>query len=286
MAEEVLHWLAPRAGQLFIDGTIGGGGHARTLLDATAPDGRLLGIDCSVSAIDRLSKQMKEYGNRLTLACGNFRDLKTIAKTNDFESINGILLDLGFSSDELLDPTLGLSFQTNGPLDMRLGGDGATAADIVNGSTEDELVEIIRDFGEERFARPIAHAIVKERRRSRFETTFDLVRVVTDAVPRGYERGRINPATRTFQALRIAVNEELSSLANVLPQAVDLLASGGRLAVISFHSLEDRIVKRFLREHDGTDVRVLTKRPILADEEEVRKNSRSRSAKLRVAERI
>lgn len=286
LPKEVLLALDPKSGEPFIDATIGGGGHAASILNQTAPNGKLLGIDLSAEAIERLQKEFAAYGDRVVLVQGNFREIDSIVTKTGFSKSKGILMDLGFSSDELANPKLGLSFQVEGPLDMRFGSQELTAAEIVNSWPEDELVRIIQMYGEERYARPIARAIVKARKQKRILTTLQLVSVVAGAVPRGYERGRINPATRTFQALRIATNDELGNLEAVLPQAVGILPTGGRLAVISFHSLEDRIVKRFFREEAGRTLRILTKRPIQAGEEEIRRNPRARSAKLRVAEKI
>jgi len=286
LLEKVLEALNPQSGELFIDATIGAGGHTRAFLEKTAPDGKVLGIDASPKAIDHLKKELQSFGNRLFLAQGNFRELKKIAYDNAMDQCDGILLDLGFSSDELDDPSLGISFRVNGPLDMRFSGEGETAAEIVNTYPVADLMAIIRKYGQERYARPIAEAIVRSRKHARIFTTQALVKVIADAVPAGYERGRIHPATRTFQALRITVNDELGSLETVLPQAVEVLRSGGKLAVISFHSLEDRIVKRFFRDNAGTKLRVMTKRPIQAGEEELARNPRARSAKLRVAEKI
>lgn len=283
LLDEVLGLLDPKPGEDFIDCTIGGGGHAREILDRTEPNGRLLGIDLSGEAIQRLKKEFASYGNRLILTQGNFRNLKTIAYAHKFLKPAGILMDLGISSEEFANAKLGLSFQIPGPLDMRLGGEGITAAEIVNSWREAELARLIRHFGEERYIIQIARAILDARKKKRILGTIELADIIRAAVPKNYEHGRIHPATRTFQALRIAVNNELENLEVALPQAVELLESGGRLAVISFHSLEDRIVKRFFREEAGRTLRILTKRPVQAGEEEVLRNPRARSAKLRAA---
>lgn len=287
LLREVINFFNPEPGQDFIDCTIGSAGHARRILEGTAPDGRLLGIDLSEAAIERLSKELVTYGDRVILVRDSFRNIKDIAYAHAMDKSHGILLDLGLSSEELSSPELGLSFQVMGPLDMRLSGEGKTAADLINSVSERELISLIRKYGEERFASQIAKAIVQARRKDRILTTTALVGLILEAVPSDYEGGRIHPATRTFQALRIAVNDELGALEAALPQAVELLESGGRLAVISFHSLEDRIVKRFFREESRQGrLRILTKRPVQAGEEEVAKNPRARSAKLRVAEKI
>lgn len=256
------------------------------ILERTAPNGRLLGIDLSEIAISNLKSDLSSFGKRLVMAKGNFKDIKKLVYDAAMDKPRGILMDLGFSSNELSDPRLGLSFQLKGPLDMRLGGEGITAAEIINSSKEAELTRIISSYGEERFASRIAKAIVIARKKKRIITTTELVDVIVGAVSKNYERGRIHPATRTFQALRIAVNDELENLSSALPQALELLPTGGRLVIISFHSLEDRIVKRFFREQSGNSVRILTKKPIQAGEEEVRRNPRARSAKLRAVEKI
>lgn len=286
LREEVLELLNPQSGGKFIDATIGAGGHAVALLLRTAPDGNMLGIDASPKAIEVLKKELQSFGDRIILAQGNFRELSKIAYAHAMDQCDGILMDLGVSSEELGDPSLGISFQIKGPLDMRISREGETAAEIVNTYPENDLAQLIRKYGEERYARYIAAAIVRARRHARIFTTDALVGVILNAVPHDYEGGRIHPATRTFQALRIAVNNELGALEAALPQAVELLRSGGRIAVISFHSLEDRIVKRFFRDNAGTKLRVITKRPIQAGEEELARNARARSAKLRVAEKI
>lgn len=286
LREEVLELLNPQSGGKFVDATIGAGGHTRAILERIAPNGKALGIDASVKAIEVLKKELQSFGDRLMLAQGNFRELSKIVYAHAMDQCNGVLLDVGVSSDELADPSLGISFRINGPLDMRFSGEGETAAEMVNTYPEDDLVAIIRKYGEERYARQIAEAIVRTRKKARIFTTPALVGVITEAVPGNYENGRIHPATRTFQALRIAVNDELGALEAALPQAIEILRSGGRLAVISFHSLEDRIVKRFFRDNAGTRLRIITKRPIQAGEEELARNPRARSAKLRVAEKI
>jgi 16S rRNA (cytosine1402-N4)-methyltransferase len=286
LLNETLEYLNTQPGDTIIDCTIGGGGHAEALLEQSGPNGTLLGIDASKKAIAYLQEELKKYQKRIILAHGNFRNIKQIAYDHSVSSARGILMDLGLSSDELADPGQGFSFRVEGPLDMRFGSEGVTAAELVNSATEEELIRIIARYGEERYARRIAIAIVVARRKIRFETTTQLVDVIVGSVPKGYERGRIHPATRTFQALRIATNDELGALEAALPQAVELLEEGGRLVVISFHSLEDRIVKRFFRKHAGDTLRVLTKKPIQASEEETRANPRARSAKLRVAEKI
>ena len=285
LLKETLSYLDPKPGENFVDATVGAGGHTEEIVKMIAPYGKLLGIDLSKTAIDKLNKKLSKSGSQVILARGNFSNIKKIAYDHTMDNIDGILADLGFSSDELVDPTLGLSFKLNAPLDMRLGGEGETAASIVNSYSADDLTKIIREYSEERFASQIAKAIVIARRKERILTTTALVEVIAGAVPKSYERGRIHPATRTFQALRIAVNNELENLESFLEQSLDVLNSGGRIVIISFHSLEDRIVKRFFRKHLDK-FEILTKRPIQAGEEEIAKNPRARSAKLRAAKKL
>ncbi|MEK7516204.1 MAG: 16S rRNA (cytosine(1402)-N(4))-methyltransferase RsmH [Patescibacteria group bacterium] len=280
---EVLEHLAPKSGETFIDGTLGDGGHAEEILERIAPNGVLLGIDLDQGAIDRSRVRLARFGSHFITERGNYRDLATIAEKHGIRAANGILLDLGISSAELDESGRGFSFQKDEPLDMRMGVEGLTAAEIVNSAPKDELARIIRLYGEERYANRIAEEIVRRRRRKRIITTVELVETIREAVPQNYERGRIHPATRTFQALRIAVNDELQGLREALPQAVRSLALGGRIAVISFHSLEDRIVKHFFR--DSEELRIVTKKPIRPIQKEIIENPRARSAKLRVAER-
>jgi 16S rRNA (cytosine1402-N4)-methyltransferase len=281
----VVEWLAPRPGYRMIDGTLGGGGHAAAVLGMSEPDGHLLGIDTDSAALAATGRRLAAYGTRATLVQGNFRELGVIARQHGFAAVDGILLDLGVSSHQIDSPERGFSFQSDGPLDMRLNqAEGPTAADLLNQLSESKLADVIYQYGEEHGARRVARFIVEERRRRPFRTTGELSEVVARAL--GRKHGRIHPATRTFQAIRIAVNAELESLELVLPQAVELLATGGRLAVISFHSLEDRIVKLFFRAEAARErLAILTKKPIEADQAEARENPRSRSAKLRVAQR-
>lgn len=293
---EVLAALAPRPGGRYIDGTVGGGGHALALLQAAQPGGALLGIDADPAALAAARARFQAAGlpdRSYTLHHGRFGDMAAIARAQGFDAVDGILLDLGVSSHQLDTAARGFSFGADGPLDMRLDpSSGPTAADLVNSLDEAELADIIYRYGEERGSRRIARLIVAQRERAPIRTTGELAALVARAVGRG---GRIHPATRTFQALRIAVNGELEQLEAVLPQALDLLNPGGRLAVISFHSLEDRIVKQFFRAESGYGgsmnekpprLRVITKKPIEAGAAEQQANPRARSAKLRVAERI
>lgn len=285
MVQEAIGLLKPRPGGVYIDATLGGGTHTAELLAASAPDGRVLSLDVDPAALERARKRFKPFGRRWECAESNFRHLAQAAREHGFAPADGILFDLGLSSDELKDPSKGLSFQTAGPLDMRLGPraneSGLTAADIVNSWPSRELERIFREYGEERFARRIAEAIANERKIGRIDGTAELAELVAASVPRFYDRGRLNPATRVFQALRIAVNDELGALEEALAGAKDILRDGGILAVISFHSLEDRIVKRYLKSADGWDV--LTKKPQVPSDDETARNPRARSAKLRAA---
>lgn len=286
MQKEVLSWLNLRAGSLVLDCTVGYCGHAQDILKASAPNGVVIGIDRDPHAIESNRETMERFGSRLILVRGHFMDLKRHLSDHGFSRVDGALFDLGVSSPQLDEPRRGFSFQGDGPLDMRMDpAVGSTAADIVNHTEEVDLANIIFRFGEERFSRRIARAIVRARSRRPLATTGELVSVIESSVPAYYRRGRLHFATRTFQALRIAVNQELDHLESALRDAVDVLRTGGRLCVISFHSLEDRIVKNTFRSLSDNQVAILTKRPQVPTEGEMDRNPRSRSAKLRVVER-
>lgn len=302
---EVITYLDPKPNQNFIDCTLGAGGHAAEILKRTAPDGKILGIDLDGRAIEIAKQKVSSFGlqvSRLVAVQGNFKNLKEIVLQNNFQNISGILFDLGFSSMEIADPKKGFSFQFDAPLDMRYGGEGITATEIVNRWPEKELAKIFEEYGEEKFSKRIARQICEQRKISPIVRTRELVEVIGQSVPKKFQHGRIHFATRVFQALRIAVNDELNNLSAVLPQALELLGPSGRLAVISFHSLEDRIVKNFFKRESAGCVcpkeapvcrcdhkailKILNKKPIVPSEEEAKINPRSRSAKLRVAERL
>ena len=268
---EVLAGLMPQAGMLFVDGTLGGAGHTRLLLEAGA---RVIGIDQDPFALER-ANEAGLVG--LETRQGNFRDLVALVP----EAVDGVLLDLGVSSFQLDDAVRGFSFHTDAPLDMRMSQSGESAADVVNNLEYEELAQIIFDYGEERHSRRIARAIVAEREKTEFSSTVQLASVIKRAYPGQHARG-IHPARRTFQALRIYVNDELAVLEAGLAGAKHILKDGGRLAVISFHSLEDRIVKRFMR----SQLEPLYKKPLEASEAELLENPRSRSAKLRVGTKV
>lgn len=288
--DEVIYWLNPEQAQVLVDGTVGYGGHAESLLRKMAGQSTLVGIDRDDEALTACRSRLAPFGQRVRLLKGDFVEVKPLLQSVDVHSVDGVLFDLGVSSPQLDDPRRGFSFQTDGPLDMRMDQTGPrTAAQLVNGLPEVELADMIFEYGEERFSRRIARAIVQARALKALATTQELVAVIKGAVPAAYRHGRIHCATRTFQALRIAVNRELDVIAPAIRDAVDILRPGGRLAVISFHSLEDRIVKHTLRalaDEPQAQVRVLTKKPQVPSEAECRENPRARSAKLRVAERL
>jgi 16S rRNA (cytosine1402-N4)-methyltransferase len=267
---------------------VGGGGHAEALLAASAPNGVLLGLDRDDEALGVAGERLRSFGARARLARGDYRDLAALARAADLGPFDGILLDLGVSSLQLDDPARGFSFGREGPLDMRMdrAGPGPTAGDLLRRLPTHELEAILRGYGEERWARRIARALVAARARAPIATTTELADLVARAIPRRAWPPRIHPATRTFQALRIAVNRELAGLEEALEGAASLLAAGGRLAVISFHSLEDREVKRaFRRLAAERGLALLTRRPVTPATGEVAANPRARSAKLRVIQR-
>ena len=290
MSEEVLFWLVREGGRIYLDCTVGYSGHAEKILEASGPDSRLIGFDRDAVAIAASREKLARFGDRVLLIHGHFMDLKRHLNIGGIGRADGILFDLGVSSPQLEEPARGFSFQEDGPLDMRMDQSmSGTAADLVNRWPEAQLADAIFQFGEERFSRRIARAIVRARERHPLATTKELVSVVEGAVPANYRHGRIHCATRTFQAIRIAVNQELDYLDSALRDAVDVLSPGGRLCVISFHSLEDRIVKHTLRALSGKDdpaLVVLTKKPQVPAREESNRNPRSRSAKLRAAQRV
>jgi len=299
MVREVIAGLNVRPGGRYVDCTVDGGGHAEAVLEASAPGGTLLGIDADPEALERARARLGRFGAAVALVQGNFRDVDVICRERGFDPVNGVLFDLGLSSLQLGAAGRGFSFQREGPLDMRFGpGQALTASYFVNEAPEAELVDVLWRFGEEKESRRIARAIVRSRP---LRTTTELAKAVEQAVGRRPGR-QTHPATRTFQALRIAVNQELATLTEALPRAHGLLGFGSRLVVISYHSLEDRIVKQFIaREsrdcicpprqpvctcgHKAT-LRPVTRGALRPSAEEVRRNPRARSAKLRVAERL
>jgi 16S rRNA (cytosine1402-N4)-methyltransferase len=286
LVPEVLDYLAPARGGLFVDCTVGLGGHSAALLDAGAS--RLIGFDRDPGALAQARERLAPYGDRVELVHADYREVAARLDERGIDAVDGVLADLGVSSWQLDAPERGFSFRAEGPLDMRMDtSQGATAADLLRDVREEDLANVIFTFGEERFSRRIARRIVEARDEAPVVTTAQLADIVRRAVPRrGYQR--IDPATRTFQALRIWVNRELEGLDDFVRTAAHRLRAGARMVVISFHSLEDRIVKHTLRELErGLGLlRVLTKRPVEAGEEETARNPRARSAKLRAAERV
>ena len=284
MLEESMLVLDVQPNRLYIDGTLGGGTHTRALLDRSAPRGRIFSFDVDPQALERAKHAFESYNDRWQGIEENFRYLSRALRDRHIDQVDGILLDLGLSSDELADPERGISFQIDGPLDMRLGeranDDGLTAGQIINTWPQSELTQAIRIFGEDRFAYRIAQVIVKARKIQPITRTLELADLIRSAVPSTYEGGRIHPATRTFQALRIAVNDEVQALKEAIKGAQEVLRVGGRLAIITFHSIEDRIVKQAFQEEGWMPVQ---KKPLLPTPEEVARNPRARSAKLRAA---
>ena len=296
--------LAPRPGSLQVDGTLGGGGHAVRILEAISPDGRLLGLDADPAALERAAARLARFGDRAVLRQANFEDLASVAAAAGFDPADGILLDLGLSSYQLADDARGFSFRAAGPLDMRFDvGRGEPASGLLARLDERELADLLRRFGEEPFARRIARAVVDARRRTPITTAAQLAAIVEAAAPAPPSgRRRVHPATRVFQALRIAVNRELDVLVAVLAAALALLRPGGRIAVLTYHSLEDRIVKRFIAaERRGCvcppelpvcvcgrspRLRAVPGTPATPSAAEIAANPRARSARLRAAERL
>lgn len=303
MLEEVIEGLNLKEGSVVVDATLGGGGHSLEMLKKIGKAGKLIAIDQDERAINDFKKQFREseFGS-LFLIKGNFADLKNILWNLGVDSVDAILADLGYSSDQL-ESVSGLSFMKDAPLDMRLSKESElTAEKIVNEYDQYGLEKIIREHGEERFYKRIVKKILEARKMKRIETTRELVEIIESAVPEKFRHGRISPATKTFQALRIEVNRELENLEKFIPQAVETLSRGGLLAIITFHSLEDRIVKNIFRENargcicppsfpvcqcgKKAKIRLITKKPIIPSEREIEKNPRARSAKLRICEKI
>jgi 16S rRNA (cytosine1402-N4)-methyltransferase len=300
LLKEILEYLEPsRPDGTLVDATVGLGGHTEALLERH-PDVRLVAIDRDPRALERSRERLSRFGDRVTFAEGRHESLIDILKQSNVETVSGLLADLGVSSMQLDDAERGFSFRFEGPLDMRMGREGSSAADLVNSLDEHELARIIRDYGEEPMAKRIARAIVAARDEAPIETTSRLTEVIRSVKKARWNE--IDPSTLTFQALRIATNEELTGLDQFVDDAVSVLERGARVAIISFHSLEDRIVKRAFRRLEGectcpphmpvcgcgakAEIEILTGRPLTASEEEMQRNPRSKSAKLRVAERV
>lgn len=280
---EVMSFLAVRPGMRVVDGTLGGGGHTRLLAEAVGPDGLVIAVDRDPTAIERGARELA--GLPVRFAQANFRDIPEVLDAVDLDAVDGVLLDVGLSSDQLSDESRGFSFDSDGPLDLRFDPtEGEPAWRMVNRMKPESLADIIFEYGEERFSRRIARRIAAVREKTPIRTAREFARIVTSAIPKQHPPPRIHPATRTFQALRIAVNEELKSLRIALDRIPTRLVPGGRLAVISFHSLEDRLVKQAFRNAQVWEC--LTRSPIEASNDELLRNPRSRSAKLRAAARL
>jgi len=303
LLSETLEHLDLKQGGYYIDGTLGGAGHSAEIVKRIIPGGVLLGIDQDRDAINAAKKRLEAYKDNVIIAHGNFRDIKAIAQDAGLKEVDGILLDIGVSSHQLDENIRGFSYMHDGPLDMRMDTDcDYDASDILNNSSEREITRIIRDYGEEKWAARIAKFIIEERKSGRIDTTFKLVDIIKRAIPAAARREGGHPAKRTFQALRIAVNDELEVLEQAVRNATEILKPGGRLVIITFHSLEDRIVKRAFNNMErpctcppqlpvcvcGKEplLKVITKKPVTAGEEELKANTRSKSAKLRAAERV
>ncbi len=302
LLRETIDLLAPRPGGIYVDGTLGGGGHAAEILKRSSPDGILIGLDQDPEAVARCKIGLASFGDRVIIRQANYRDLPSALQELGYGTIDGAVLDLGISWFHLKSPNRGFSFQLDGPLDMRMDPSrGPTAADLVNGLSRDELAKIIHEYGEERRAGAIARAIEKARARRSITSTVQLAEIVSSVFP-PYPPRRIHPATLTFQALRIAVNDELGALRDGVERIINLLKPGGRFTVITFHSLEDRIVKQaFAVLQKGCicppklpvcacnrrpTLRILTRRPVTAGPGELARNPAARSAKLRAAEKL
>lgn len=301
LRREVVDLLVVKQGGTYIDGTVGNGGHTKAIIEKAGAESFVMALDRDVKALERAGKILADYKDQVCLVHGNFSDMAEIVRNKGIKAVDGVLLDLGVSSEQLDEGCRGFSFMQDGPLDMRMDqqSEGTTAADLVNELSESELSEVLFEFGEEKMARRVARAITREREKEPIRTTGRLADIVERAS--GGRRGRIHPATRTFQALRIRVNDELGSLMKGLAGGLSLLGQEGRMAVISFHSLEDRIVKRFFACHAGKweslqgggskwvgeepMMKICTKKPIEASIAEMERNPRARSAKLRVAEK-
>lgn len=297
LLNEVLEYLNPQPNENFIDCTLGGGGHAKAILEQTSPRGKLLGIDLDPEAIKASKENLNEYKSKILLINDNYKNLKQIVYDNGFNKINGILLDLGLSSFELQDQKRGFSFQGSAFLDMRFGDTELKAADIIKNYKEEDLVRIFKEYGEERFSRQIAREIVKQRKIKEITKTDQIVKIIENVYKNKPKPRKIHVATKIFQALRIEVNDELNNLKRVLPDILDLLGKGGRLIIISFHSLEDRIVKQFFKQEakdcicplqipvcqcdHKAQLKILTKKVVMPTQRELSQNPRSRSAKLR-----
>jgi len=282
LLNEVIQYLAPSDGGIYVDTTLGLGGHAERILQTCGPTGRVIGFEWDASALALAKKRLTAFGDRFTALHRNYAEFRPGLEEMGINRVDGILMDLGVSSLQFESEERGFSFQKNGPLDMRMDRrKKLTAEEIINNFSQEDLADIFFYYGEERQARRIAAHIVAERSREKISTTAHLARIVSKAVPKRYQPRKIHAATKVFQALRIAVNRELHNLASVLDQTTEILNPGGRICIISFHSLEDRLVKNSFR--NNPDLIALTRKPVIPDEDEIKSNPRSRSAKLRAA---
>ncbi|MDN5365256.1 MAG: rRNA (cytosine1402-N4)-methyltransferase [Thermacetogenium sp.] len=288
MLETALDLLALKEGGTYVDCTLGGGGHAGEILRRIGPRGRLIGFDKDGKALERIKDVLAPYLDRVTLVKRDFRHLALVLQKLEVVQVDGILFDLGVSAYQLLDPERGFSYNYDAPLDMRMDeGSQTTAKDLVNSLSERELADIIFRYGEEKWARRIARFIVERRESAPITTTQQLVEIIKDAIPAAARRKGPHPARRTFQALRIAVNDELAGIEEGVRAGIPFLSAGGRIVVITFHSLEDRIVKNIFREYAGASIlQIITKKPLVPSPAECRQNPRARSAKLRAAEKL
>jgi len=285
LADEVLEYLSPAPGSIIVDCNLGMGGHSQRILEANAPDGRVIGFDWDKEAISLAKERLSAFGERLVCVADNFAAMPHRLREMGITEIDGLLLDLGLSSFQLDVSGRGFSFRDDQPLDMRMDArGGTTAAELVNRASEEDLADIFYHYGEERQARRIARFIVEARRKTRFETTSQLVGIVEKAVPARFRPKKIHVATKVFQALRIAVNRELDNLDEILCHGPQMLKNGAKMCVISFHSLEDRLVKRAFANSDS--LRILTRKPVMAGENELAANPRARSARLRAAQKV
>ena len=288
MLKEVVEYLSPKPGGIFVDCTIGLGGHAKTILDLIGLEGRLIGIDRDLQSLEVAKQNLSAYAHQCDFVHEDYRNVDKILENLSIEKVDGILVDLGISSFQLNNPERGFSIQTDGPLDMRMDQEGQISAyDLVNSLSENEISMILKNFGQERWHYRIARYIVFQRSKKLIETTQELSQIVLRAIPYKRRREKIHPATRTFQAFRIAVNRELESLDLFIDKGISLLKPGGRIGIIAFHSLEDKIVKEKFRSLSKLEkASLLCKKPLRPTDEEVRENSRARSARFRVAERM
>jgi len=287
LLKKVLEYLNPKRGEIFVDGTVNGGGHTMALWEKVKPDGKIISIDKDAEIVKILKKKIEKEDANIKVFCSSYANIRNIVDQKDLGNISGILLDLGYSSYHIESSGRGFSFQKDEPLIMRYEADtepgkDLSAYEVLNSFPENEIADILYKYGEEKASRKIAKRIVLKRKKKKIESSKELAELIEDIYPK---RGKLHPATKTFQALRIFVNSELSDLQKFLLESPEVLKKGGRLAIISFHSLEDRIVKNFFRENKDK-FKIITKKPIVAEKDELKENLRARSAKLRVAEKI